>query len=564
MGELTELRAQELRFSEDETAALLNRVHGLGLLEEEVETLQRRTEGWVAGLNLAALSLTGHEDRGRLLDELPADERFLVDYLWEEVVLAQPREVRQFLMRTAVLTRLTGSLCDAVAERESSDAVLLELERANLFVVALDPAHEWFRYHHLFRQLLLRQLERFAPDLIPDLHRRASTWLAAHGLMVDAIDHAITAGDVHYAADEIERRWLEFYSTGQATTLLALIDRLPAEAIAAHPVLALARAGVARALGRLDEVEGWLSRAEEAPADASARGLGSSIASGAALVRSMYRLALGDALGAVSWGRRALELEPVEGSREHATAGYFLGIAMFYSDPEEAVPLLRNYVAVIPAGEDDVRRYFAMALLAEQYTLRGELETARELADQALQLARARELEEHPSTDQVHVALGALQWAEGGLEIAEEHLERALALARRGGDRVEQAHALAWLARVRADQGDLAGARKALHSAREVAPEAGGSILPGLVGSIERDLSSRKQLHDKHRSDEPPSAAELRVLRLFPTDLSYREIAAQLFVSHDTVRTHSRRVRNKLGASTRAEAVARARELGLL
>ena len=333
-----------------------------------------------------------------MLDELPAEERFLVDYLWDEVVLAQPRDVRQFLMHTAILTRLTGPLCDAVAQREESDLMLRELERANLFVVALDPAHEWFRYHHLFREVLLRQLRRFAPELIPDLHRRASAWLAEHGLMVDAIDHAITAGDVHYAADEIERRWLEFSSSGQATTLLGWIDRLPAETIDAHPVLALVRAGVARALGRLDEVEEWLARAESAPAsaDTPARGLGSSIASGVALARSMHRLALGDGPGAVSWARKALALEPDVGFAEHATASYFLGIALFYSDPDEAEPLLRNYLAVVPSGEHDVRRYYAMALLAEHHAIRGEVDAAEQLARKALQVAQANGLAEHP------------------------------------------------------------------------------------------------------------------------------------------------------------------------
>jgi LuxR family transcriptional regulator, maltose regulon positive regulatory protein len=566
MGELAELRDRELRFSDEEAATLLNRVHGLDLSAAELAVLQARIEGWVAGLNLAALSLAGRQDRGRLLGELPAEERYLVDYLWDEVVLAQPRDVRQFLMHTAILSRLTGSLCDAVAEREESDLMLRELERANLFVVALDPAHEWFRYHHLFRDLLLRQLRRFAPELIPDLHRRASTWLAEHGLTVDAIDHAITAGDVHYAADEIGRRWLELYSTGQATTLLGWIDRLPSEAIDAHPVLALARAGVARALGRLDEVEQWLSRAESAPAsaDISGRGLGSSVASGVALARSMHRLALGDGPGAVSRARQAVALEPDDGSAEHATASYFLGIALFYSDPDEAEPLLRNYLAVLPSGEQDVRRYYAMALLAEHHAIRGELDAAERLAGEALQVAQAHGLGEHPPTEQVHVALGATHLARGRLDRAEEELERAVALARRGGDRVEHAHALAWLARVRNDQRDPTGARDALHRARELVPDAGRSILQIPVHAVEQRLGRPSRPRATQQTDQSPTDAELRVLRLLQSDLSYREIATELFLSHNTVRTHTRHLRTKLGAASRAEAVTRARELGLL
>jgi LuxR family transcriptional regulator, maltose regulon positive regulatory protein len=569
MGELVELRDRELRFSDDEAAALLNRVHGLALSEQDLAVLQTRTEGWVAGLNLAALSMAGREDREdrhRVLDALLADERFLVDYLWDEVVLAQPREVRQFLMRTAILTRLTGPLCDAVAQRKDSDAMLGELARANLFVVSLDSGHEWFRYHYLFRELLLRQLRRFAPDLIPDLHRRASTWLAEHGLLFEAIDHAITAGDVHYAADEIERHWLEFYSTGQATTLLGWIDRLPADTIDTHPVLALVRGGIARAVGRLDEVEEWLARAESATAfaDTPARGFGSSIASGAALARAMHRLALGDAPGAVRWARRAVALEPDESSREHATAAYFLGIALFYSDPDQAEPLLRGYLTAIPAGEDDVRRYYAMALLAEHHAVRGELDAAEQLANLALQVALANGLLEHPPTEQVHVALGAAHLARGRVDTAEEHLERAVALARRGGDRIEHAHALAWLARVRVDQRDPAGARDALERARELVPDAGRSILQVPVQMIERQLGHPRVHQDAPRSDQPLSKAELRVLRLLQSDGSYREIAAQLFLSHNTVRTHARHLRNKLNASNRAEAVAKARDQGLL
>lgn len=565
MGELVELRDRELRFTDEEAATLLNRMHGLDLSAAELAVLQRRIEGWAAGLNLAALSLAGREDRERLLDALPAEERYLVDYLWDEVVLAQPRDVRQFLMRTAILTRLTGPLCDAIVQREESDLILRELERANLFVVALDPAHEWFRYHHLFRELLLRQLRRFAPELIPDLHRRASTWLAEHGFMVDAIDHAITAGDVHYAADEIERRWLEFYSTGQATTLLDWIDQLPPETIDAHPVLALARAGVARAMGRLDEVEDWLARAESAPAPAhtSARGLGSSIASGVALARAMHRLALGDGPGAVSWARQALALEPDEGSTEQATASYFLGIALFYSDPDEAEPLLRKYLAVLPSGQQAVRRYYAMALLAEHHAIRGELGEAERLAGEALQVARANGLEEHPPTEQVHVALGAVHLARGMVGRADEELERAVALAGRGGDRVEHAHALAWLARVRSDQRDPTGARDALRRARELVPDAGRSILQIPVHTVEQRLGQTSRPHVTQQSDQQLTEAELRVLRLLQTDLSYREIAAELFLSHNTVRTHTRNLRTKLGAASRAEAVTRARQLGL-
>jgi LuxR family maltose regulon positive regulatory protein len=565
MGDLTELRGEQLRFSDPEADVLLNRVHGLNLGVAELATLQERTEGWVAGLNLAALSLKQSHDRERLLEQLPGEERFLIDYLWNEVVLAQPREVRRFLMRTAILDRLTPALCDAVTERSDGDEMLRELERSNLFVVPLDVGRDWFRYHHFFRSLLLGQLQRFAPDLVPDLHRRASTWYADHEMMFEAIDHAIAAGDVHWAADELERHWLSLYSAGQATTVLAWIDGLPAAAIDAHPALAVARAGVAQAMGRLEEVEVWLGRAERAPAGAPAGGgMASSVAGSAALMRSMYRLAQGDVSGAVAWGQKALALESVEGSREHATAGFFLGVAQFYADPQQAEPLLRGFLTAIPAGDQDAERYFAMALLAEAHTLRGELDAGERLAREALEVAHARGFDEQPPTEQAHVALGAVLFARDEFDAAEEQLERATALARRGGDRLEQAHALVWLGRARARQHDLIGARDALDAARNELPELGGSLLPTLVDALERELRVEKSAREPPQAGTPLTAAELRLLQLLPGDLSYREIAAHLYISLNTVRTHVRRIRRKLGVSTRAEAVARARQLGLL
>jgi LuxR family transcriptional regulator, maltose regulon positive regulatory protein len=560
MGDLVELRGPDLRFSDEEAAELLNRVHGLELTPAEVAAVQGRTEGWVAGLNLAALSLQQAGDRERVLRRLAADERFLVDYLWNEVVLAQPRAVRHFLMRTAILERLTASLCDAVAERSDSDEMLRQLERANLFVVPLDSSRVEFRYHHLFRDLLLTQLERYAADMLPDLHRRASTWYADRGFMVEAIGHAIDAGDVNYAADELDRHWLDLYSAGQATLILDWIDRLPGDVIAEHPGLALARAGMARAIGRLDEVEPWLQRAEAAAGDAPAVGFASSLAGGVALGRSLYRLALGDVAGALTWGERAVELERRQGSPEPTTANYFLGVVRFFEEPEDAEPLLTGYLASVPPGAEDVRRYFAQALLAEVHILRGDVEGGERLAQESLELARAQQLEEHPPTQQVHVAFGAARHARGDLDAAEEEFERAAALAHRGGDRVENAHALVWLARVRADQGDLGGALAALEAAAGFT--VGGSAHQRAVAGLEQELGAapgRRPTESASLSD-----AELRVLRLFPSDLSYREMAEHLYVSFNTVRTHSQRIRRKLAVSTRAEAVTRARELGLI
>ncbi len=247
------------------------------------------------------------------------------------------------------------------------------------------------------------------------------------------------------------------------------------------------------------------------------------------------------------------------------TTGYFLGIVLFYVDPDQAEPLLIEYLSVVPDGEQDVRRYYAIALLSEVHGVRGELEVAERLANEARQVARRQALEEHPPTEQVHVALGIAPLARGELDAAEEHFERGVALARRGGDLIECAHALLWLARLRARQHDRAGAAAALAAAREAVPELGEPSLRGLLHTVELELAD-----DDHAAipasdeEEPLSDAELRVLRLLPGDMTYREIAANLYLSLNTVRSHALRLRRKLGVSSRAEVVARARKLGLL
>jgi LuxR family transcriptional regulator, maltose regulon positive regulatory protein len=565
LGELAEVRGEALRFGDAEAAELLNGLHGLRLPPAQLSELWRRTEGWVAGLNLAALSLRATSDPATLLERLPLDERHLVDYLWEEVVLRQPREVRQFLMRTSVLERLCAPLADAVAQRTDSAEMLIELERSNLFVIPLDRERRWFRYHHLFGGLLERQLERFAADAVADLHRRASSWFAEQGDVEGMIEHAIAAGDIHFAASELERHWLALYSDGRATTLLRWIDALPAEAVEEHPDLALARFGVARAMGTREAAEHWLGVAERAADRVASPARRAELLAHAARQRSMEALAGADAADAVRWGRQAVAVLDDDGD-ELAVARYFLGIALFWGgDRDEAEALLRGYLAQVPAGQQDVRRYFAMGLIAEACALRGDLEEADALAAAALAVAADRGLEEHPPTEQAHVAAGIVALARGAIEAGEAQFERAATLARRGGDRVELAHALLWLGTARARLHDSDGAHAALARARDVLA---GKTVPGLAGTLQalaRELDTSTGVRvAAATTEEPLSDAELRVLRLLPTDLTYREIAGELYLSLNTVRTHAGRVRRKLGASTRDEAVSRARSRGLL
>jgi ATP/maltotriose-dependent transcriptional regulator MalT len=566
-GELHEVRVQELRFSDEETTALLNGKHKLQLAPDLLAGLQHRTEGWVAGLNLVALSLRDAADRDDVMARMPVEDRFLVDYLWDEVAVHQAPQTREFLMETSVLERLSGPLCDAVTSRVNSAALLTELERSNLFVIPLDAERRWYRYHHLFRATLLRQLERQAPASIVDLHRRASAWFNDHDDLYGAIEHALLAGDVHFAADKLRRNWLTLYSSGHGNQALAWLDRLPRETIAEYPELGLVRGGVGRAMGRIDEAEPWFAFVERIAGEGRGERERNELLASVAWQRAMLRLAEANVGEAVRQARLAVELRP-EGSADRLTDSYFLAICLFWTAATvEAAQRFREYLDATEPGDQDVRRVFAMSLLAEDHAGRGELEDAERYVADALATTEARGLGEHPPTEQTYVAQGILLMARSDVERAEECFEHATTLARRGGDRIEIAHALLWLGRARARAGDAADAADALQAAHA---ELAGARVPRLVELIQTLEAELREAPEQPPADaadadgEPLSAAELRVLELLPTDLTYREIAAQLFLSLNTVRTHGQRIRRKLGASTRDEVVAAARRLDLI
>ena len=242
-GQLTELRAADLRFTPAEAAEFLNQVMGLNLSAEDIAALETRTEGWIAGLQLAALSMQGHQDVPRFIQAFAGDHRYIVDYLVEEVLQRQPEPVRSFLLQTSILDRLNGPLCDAVTGQQGGKARLEALERGNFFVVPLDDKRHWYRYHHLFADVLHMHLMAEQPDQVPALHRRASEWYEQNGSAADAIRHALAAEDFERAADLIELAVPAMRRSRQEATLLGWLKALPDELVRARPVLSVDYAG---------------------------------------------------------------------------------------------------------------------------------------------------------------------------------------------------------------------------------------------------------------------------------------------------------------------------------
>src|SRR6266705_4019795 len=259
---LTELRAADLRFTASEAAAFLNQVMGLSLSAADIAALEDRTEGWIAGLQLAALSMQGHQDVPGLIRAFAGDHRYIVDYLVEEVLQRQPAPVRSFLLQTAILDRLSGPLCDAVTGQEEGNARLEALERGNFFVVPLDDRRHWYRYHHLFAEVLSAHLMAEQPDQVATLHRRASAWYEQNDLPSDAIRHALEAFDFERAAGLVERAVPEMRRSRQEATVLGSLKALPDELLQVRPVLSVAYAWALLLNGELEGVEARLQNAE--------------------------------------------------------------------------------------------------------------------------------------------------------------------------------------------------------------------------------------------------------------------------------------------------------------
>ena len=258
-GQLTELRAADLRFTPAEAAEFLNRVMGLNLSAEDIAALETRTEGWIAGLQLAALSMQGREDIASFIQAFTGSHRFVLDYLVEEVLQRQPEHVRSFLLQTAILDRLCAPLCNAVTEREDGREMLDALERGNLFVIPLDDQRQWYRYHHLFADVLQAHLMEAQPDQVSSLHQRASAWYEQNGLPPDAIRHALAAEDFERAAGLIELAWSAMDISYQSSTWLGWVKALPDGLIRARPVLSVGYAWALLDGGELEASEARLA-----------------------------------------------------------------------------------------------------------------------------------------------------------------------------------------------------------------------------------------------------------------------------------------------------------------
>jgi len=563
-GELAEVRADDLRFSDEETAELLNEMLNLNLAADQVAQLQGRTEGWAAGLHLAALSLRGRTDAREFIAAFAGDDRHVIDYLGSEVLASLSDEVRTFVLRTSILDRFCGSLCKAVTGSEGSARMLADIERSNLFLVPLDAKRSWYRYHHLFAELLRHELEQAEPEVVSSLHRRAAVWLTHAGHVSEAIHHSTLAGDFVEAADLTAMQWSAFLQRGQLRTVVGWLDGLPGSIVADDPRLCLTQAWIAVNEGRIDEVGRWIEAADRAVALGPIGDEAVSLEAAAGMLHCIHEYLEGDVGGAIEAARSARELEPDESSPWRSVGCPVLGVALFWrgETDESAATLERAVRRARPAG-NHIAVIHAHSCLAANHAERGEWDTAAQLARTAIELGRERGLDDHWANALAYVARGRTLAQQGKLDEAESEIKRAVELSRRGVAKAEIGYALLAYAQVRHDLGQHDEARALVREARqavESCPDPG--VLVEMLARGERRL----RVTGRAWSTTPDELTdrELAVLRLLPTSLSLREIGSALYVSLNTVKSHAKGIYRKLGASSREEAVERAREHGLV
>ncbi len=492
-GHLTELRAADLRFTPSEAAAFLNQVMGLGLSAEDIAALEDRTEGWIAGLQLAALSMQGHQDVPGFIRSFAGDHRYIVDYLIAEVLERQPEGVRSFLLQTSILDRLSGPLCDAVTGQEEGNVRLEALERGNFFVVPLDDQRHWYRYHHLFAEVLSAHLRAEQPDRVATLHRRASAWYEQHGSTADAIRHALAAEDFGRVADLVELAVPALRRIRQEVTVLGWLKALPDELVRARPVLSVYYAGgllltgeIAGVEARLRDAEQWLdtktntgelalaSSAETCPEQSRRmvvvdeeefRGLPASIA----IYRAAIALILGDVVNTMKYAQRVLDLVPEDDHLRRGSAAGFLGLAFWASgDLEEGYHMYAECMARIQRVGFLSDSLGCAIALADIRIAQGRLREAMSIYEQRLQLVSGQGAPVLRGTADMYVGMSELHRERNDLHAATQLLAQSKELGEHIGLTQNPYRWRVAMARIREAQGDLDGALDLLAGAERL------------------------------------------------------------------------------------------------
>jgi LuxR family maltose regulon positive regulatory protein len=465
--QMLELRTKDLRFTSDEIAQFLNAATGLALTSDQIATLELRTEGWIAGVQMAALSMHGHDDVAGFIAAFSGSHRFILDYLTEEILQRQPAHVQTFLLQTSILNRMCGELCDSLfsisdsrltispSSIENSQPILEHLERINLFIIPLDDERKWYRYHHLFADLLHHRLKLNAQYDVAQLHTRASTWFAQNGFPIDAIHHALAAEDWERAATLVLGECGNWLTCGEIVTMLKWLKALPDGIVRGRPELCLNYSWALILTGQFDAAESYLTQAETMAENVT------SILSNIYTARTHIARARGDDQRTIELAQKTLTLLPTDAFGERSVVSLNLGIAfMNQARVADAEPAFIEAERTAEQSGNHHVRLIALTVLGVIQIVRGKLHRGEEFFQRAIQSGG-----ESPATALAHLHYGALLYEWNELNAAAEQLQQGLELSQRGGNPEVQIAAYRTLALLRQAQGDASAARATLEEA---------------------------------------------------------------------------------------------------
>ncbi len=516
-GQLTELRTADLRFTTAETAVFLNQMMGLDLSAANIAALEARTEGWIAGLQLAALSMQGHQDNAAdFITAFTGSHRFVLDYLVEEVLKQQPESVQRFLLQTAVLNQMSGSLCDALTGDNNGQEILESLERANLFLIPLDNERRWYRYHHLFAELLRQRLQQnIEAEDIAGLHVRASQWYEANGQGLEAFHHAAAANDVERAARLIEGDGLPLFYQGEATPVRHWLESLPEAEFKARPSLWVTYASVLTMTGRLhDNIEEILQAAETALQNAVHDKQTNDLLGQIAAIRAMLGVPKNQVETIITQSRLALDLLNPDNAPMRTTTTWTLGYAyQVQGDRAAASQAYRETIANSRASGNIMTTIAAMTCLGQIEETENQLHQASKTFQHILNLMGDAPW---PAACEAFVGLARIHYQWNDLDAAEQYGQQGLALARQLENIDTPAACGVLLARVKLAQGDMAGALARLAEAEQFVRQHHFDHWVGEITAVriqtflhQGNLAAAAQLTDRH--DLPLSQARVHL-----------------------------------------------------
>jgi LuxR family maltose regulon positive regulatory protein len=478
-GQLLDVRADQLRFTQAEIASFLNETMGLTLSANDLSAMEARTEGWIASLQMAAFSMQGSKDIHGFVSAFTGSHHYVMDYLAEEVLKLQPKKVSNFLLRTSILDRLCGPLCEAVVETDTTEpidgqAMLESLEEKNLFTIPLDDERRWYRYHHLFADVLRKRLEHQFPHLLPQLHRCASQWYEKNGFISESIQQAIAAGDQDRAAKLIEDNGCLLLMSGEVTTLLNWAEAIDFQA-ENRPWLAIQKAWALALTGDLDSVEPTLKVPEKLLSPLESTDEVRTMVGTIAAARAHCANSRGDTRSAAKYALEALQLLPYCSSISQSirsVATSLLGDTSWINGNLEEAK--RAYNEAIRIGREAGNRHAVIisnSNIADILIEQGQLHRAADTYAQSLQMAVRPDGQRSPLAGKIYAGLGMLAYERNQLNDAEQYIHQCIGLSQQWGDGDLEAIAFAMLARLEQARGNSDNAHEAMRQAERLASE---------------------------------------------------------------------------------------------